>query len=103
LLRLETGLVSSQDAEKLVERAKAKKKTSQNKKHKNRCLRSKRNTPSVGFCCFSVLLMLAEKRKEVADKIKAKYPDRTPVIVERAPKSDAPEIDKKKYYWSYSY
>jgi GABA(A) receptor-associated protein len=38
-----------------------------------------------------------EKRKEVADKIRAKYPDRIPVIVEKAPKSDAPDIDKKKF------
>lgn len=38
-----------------------------------------------------------EKRKEVAEKIRQKYPDRIPVIVEKAPKSDAPDIDKKKY------
>jgi len=38
-----------------------------------------------------------EKRREVADRIKSKYPDRIPVIVEKAPKSDAPDIDKKKY------
>merc|ERR1711976_271467 len=34
---------------------------------------------------------------EVANKILSKYPDRIPVIVEKAPKSDVPEIDKKKY------
>mmetsp|Transcript_11985 Transcript_11985/g.16845 ORF Transcript_11985/g.16845 Transcript_11985/m.16845 type:complete len:120 (-) Transcript_11985:144-503(-) len=38
-----------------------------------------------------------ERRKEVALRIRQKYPDRIPVIVEKAPKSDAPEIDKKKY------
>lgn len=38
-----------------------------------------------------------EKRKEVAEKIRAKYPDRIPVIVEKAPRSDAPDIDKQKY------
>merc|ERR1711974_232364 len=27
----------------------------------------------------------------------AKFPDRIPVIVEKAPKSDAPDIDKKKF------
>ncbi|PRP83083.1 autophagy protein 8 [Planoprotostelium fungivorum] len=37
------------------------------------------------------------RRKEFAEKIRGKYPDRIPVIVEKAPKSDAPEIDKKKY------
>jgi hypothetical protein len=30
-------------------------------------------------------------------KIKSKYPDRIPVIVQKSPKSDAPEIDKKKF------
>eukprot|EP01115_Flamella_aegyptia_P012996 TRINITY_DN66904_c0_g1_i1.p1 TRINITY_DN66904_c0_g1~~TRINITY_DN66904_c0_g1_i1.p1 ORF type:complete len:117 (-),score=30.33 TRINITY_DN66904_c0_g1_i1:106-456(-) len=38
-----------------------------------------------------------EQRMEVANKILSKYPDRIPVIVEKAPKSDVPEIDKKKY------
>lgn len=33
----------------------------------------------------------------MAEKIRSKYPDRIPVIVEKAPKSDAPDIDKKKY------
>jgi len=38
-----------------------------------------------------------EKRAEVASRLRAKYPDRIPVIVEKAPKSDAPDLDKKKY------
>jgi GABA(A) receptor-associated protein len=38
-----------------------------------------------------------EKRKEVANKIQSKYPDRIPVIVEKAPNSKVPEIDRKKY------
>lgn len=38
-----------------------------------------------------------EKRKKEAERIKAKYPDRLPVIVERVEKSDIPVIDKKKY------
>ncbi|KAL6048776.1 ubiquitin-like protein atg8 [Balamuthia mandrillaris] len=38
-----------------------------------------------------------DKRREVAERIRAKYPDRIPVIVEKAPKSDAPDIDKKKF------
>ncbi|EGC36392.1 hypothetical protein DICPUDRAFT_77947 [Dictyostelium purpureum] len=38
-----------------------------------------------------------EKRKEISDRIKSKYADRIPVIVEKAPKSDAPDLDKKKY------
>mmetsp|Transcript_8154 Transcript_8154/g.15770 ORF Transcript_8154/g.15770 Transcript_8154/m.15770 type:complete len:128 (-) Transcript_8154:416-799(-) len=38
-----------------------------------------------------------EKRKTEASRIKEKYPDRIPIIVEKAEKSDIPEIDKKKY------
>lgn len=37
------------------------------------------------------------KRLEVAAKIRQKYADRLPVIVEKAPKSNAPDIDKHKY------
>jgi GABA(A) receptor-associated protein len=39
-----------------------------------------------------------EKRKYEADKIRAKYPDRIPVICEKNPRSnDVPDVDKKKY------
>lgn len=38
-----------------------------------------------------------EKRKAEAGRIKEKYPDRIPVIVEKTDKSDIPLIDKKKY------
>mmetsp|Transcript_8451 Transcript_8451/g.12866 ORF Transcript_8451/g.12866 Transcript_8451/m.12866 type:complete len:121 (+) Transcript_8451:1720-2082(+) len=38
-----------------------------------------------------------EKRCEVAARIRKKYPDRIPVIVEKAPNSDAPDIDKHKF------
>lgn len=40
-----------------------------------------------------------EKRKQEADKILKKFPDRVPVIVERAKKSvgKVPQIDKKRY------
>eukprot|EP00271_Cylindrocystis_brebissonii_P015526 TRINITY_DN38444_c0_g1_i1.p1 TRINITY_DN38444_c0_g1~~TRINITY_DN38444_c0_g1_i1.p1 ORF type:complete len:118 (+),score=31.02 TRINITY_DN38444_c0_g1_i1:236-589(+) len=39
----------------------------------------------------------AEKRQAEAARIREKYPDRIPVIVEKAEKSDIPDIDKKKY------
>lgn len=39
---------------------------------------------------------LAEKRQAEASRIRDKYPDRIPVIVEKAEKSDIPDIDKKK-------
>ncbi|KAG8466324.1 hypothetical protein KFE25_002080 [Diacronema lutheri] len=38
-----------------------------------------------------------EKRKAEAERIRLKYPDRIPVICERAEKTDIPDIDKKKY------
>ena len=37
-----------------------------------------------------------EVRSAEASKIRAKYPDRIPVICEKADRSDIPEIDKKK-------
>lgn len=40
---------------------------------------------------------LIEKRKSEAERIRAKYPDRVPVICEKADRSDIPDIDKKKY------
>lgn len=38
-----------------------------------------------------------EKRSAEAQRIRAKFPDRIPVICEKADKSDIPDIDKKKY------
>ncbi|CAL9089415.1 unnamed protein product [Musa textilis] len=38
-----------------------------------------------------------EKRKAEASRIREKYPDRIPVIVEKAERSAIPDIDKKKY------
>ncbi|KAI5417473.1 Autophagy- protein 8f, variant 2, partial [Lathyrus oleraceus] len=38
-----------------------------------------------------------EKRSAEAARIREKYPDRIPVIVEKAERSDIPSIDKKKY------
>jgi GABA(A) receptor-associated protein len=38
-----------------------------------------------------------EKRKAEALRIREKYSDRVPVIVEKSEKSDIPNIDKKKY------
>uniref|UniRef100_A0A6N2MCH5 Autophagy-related protein n=1 Tax=Salix viminalis TaxID=40686 RepID=A0A6N2MCH5_SALVM len=39
-----------------------------------------------------------ERRQAEAGRIREKYPDRIPVIVERAEKSDVPDIDKKNRY-----
>ena len=38
-----------------------------------------------------------ERRKTESARIREKYPDRIPVIVEKVEKSDIPDIDKKKY------
>ncbi|KAG2941392.1 hypothetical protein PC115_g1991 [Phytophthora cactorum] len=38
-----------------------------------------------------------EKRQAEAQRIRSKYPDRIPVICEKADRSDIPDIDKKKY------
>jgi GABA(A) receptor-associated protein len=38
-----------------------------------------------------------EERKAESAKIRAKYPDRVPIIVERAEKTDLPDIDKHKF------
>ncbi|MFH4978936.1 hypothetical protein AB6A40_005645 [Gnathostoma spinigerum] len=38
-----------------------------------------------------------EKRRAEGEKIRKKYPDRIPVIVERAPESHLPNLEKKKY------
>ncbi|KAI3384726.1 hypothetical protein SNEBB_007185 [Seison nebaliae] len=38
-----------------------------------------------------------EQRKVEASKIRGKYPSRVPVVVEKEPKSQIPEIDKRKF------
>mmetsp|Transcript_9915 Transcript_9915/g.27672 ORF Transcript_9915/g.27672 Transcript_9915/m.27672 type:complete len:120 (-) Transcript_9915:268-627(-) len=38
-----------------------------------------------------------EKRSSEARRILAKYPDRVPVVCTRAPRSNLPDIDKKKF------
>mmetsp|Transcript_58788 Transcript_58788/g.140127 ORF Transcript_58788/g.140127 Transcript_58788/m.140127 type:complete len:136 (-) Transcript_58788:183-590(-) len=38
-----------------------------------------------------------EKRSSEARRILGKYPDRIPVICEKAPRSNLPDIDKKKF------
>ena len=40
-------------------------------------------------------LSIAERRKAEAARMREKYPDRIPVIVEKAAGGDLPDIDKK--------
>ncbi|KAL2628278.1 hypothetical protein AAZX31_07G242400 [Glycine max] len=74
------------------------------------------HTPSISFSsllCFLMFLCLKfsetmakspfklehplERRQAESARIRDKYPDRIPVIVEKAERSDIPDIDKKKY------
>ncbi len=49
------------------------------------------------FTNYLIMVCAVEKRKSEAERIRAKYPDRVPVICEKADRSDIPDIDKKKY------
>ncbi|WVZ12969.1 hypothetical protein V8G54_017499 [Vigna mungo] len=51
--------------------------------------------PPVGI--ILIIVFFPEKRRAEAARIREKYPDRIPVIVEKAERSDIPSIDKKKY------
>ncbi|KAG0469814.1 hypothetical protein HPP92_016514 [Vanilla planifolia] len=51
---------------------------------------------SMAKTCFKLEHPL-ERRQAEAARIREKYPDRIPVIVEKAERSDIPDIDKKKY------
>lgn len=42
-------------------------------------------------------MIVADKRAAEARRIREKFPGRVPVIVERAAKSDIPQIDKQKF------
>lgn len=43
------------------------------------------------------ILIDEEQRKEESSKIRDKFPDRIPVICEKAEKTDIPAINKNKY------
>jgi len=38
-----------------------------------------------------------ERRREEGERIRKKYPDRVPIIIDRAPKARISSLDKKKY------
>uniref|UniRef100_A0A3Q2YMP2 Zgc:92606 n=1 Tax=Hippocampus comes TaxID=109280 RepID=A0A3Q2YMP2_HIPCM len=42
-------------------------------------------------------LVPLEVRRAEGERVRAKHPDKIPIIVERAQRSRAPELDKKKY------
>lgn len=41
--------------------------------------------------------LLLEHRMQESNKIRSKYPDRIPVVVEKAPNSQIQDIDKRKF------
>lgn len=51
--------------------------------------------------CIHVLpaydFLLLEHRMQESNKIRSKYPDRIPVVVEKAPNSQIQDIDKRKF------
>ena len=49
------------------------------------------------LCSTNTHPFFAERRKAEAARMREKYPDRIPVIVEKAAGGDLPDIDKKKY------
>ena len=49
------------------------------------------------YLIIILCLIVLEERKAESDRIRAKYNDRIPVIVEKAAKSDIPDVDKQKY------
>ena len=46
---------------------------------------------------FIYIYKTTEQRSFESNRIRVKYPDRIPVIVEKSPISDVPDLDKKKY------
>jgi hypothetical protein len=61
-----------------------------------------RSVEENGLSCFPTVLF-SEKRKSEAARIRQKYPDRIPVICEKANGSDVPDIDKQKYERGFSF
>ena len=49
------------------------------------------------FGIIALLLIYIDKRVELYNKIKSSFPSQIPVIVERAPGAEGPNIKKKKF------
>jgi GABA(A) receptor-associated protein len=67
---------------------------------KNREASARKRKESLTMFAFlpvRVSFSRADKRAAESARIRGKYGDRVPVIVERAEKSDIPTLDKKKY------
>ena len=55
------------------------------------------STLSVFKLTVDNIILFPEHRSAESAKIRAKYPERIPVIVQRAAKSQIPDIDKRKF------
>ena len=78
--------------------------TKKRRLRRNRSLRARTRyiNTNIRIYIYIIFLLLRnqptlEQRAFESSRIRAKYPDRIPVIVEKSPKSDVPELDKKKY------
>ena len=49
-----------------------------------------------------ISFMIAAERVTLYQKIKASFPDKIPIIVEKAPGADVPQIKKRKYLHHYN-
>lgn len=50
------------------------------------------------FLCYSIIFFsFIDQRIQESKKIKTKYPDRIPVVVEKVPNSQIQDIDKRKF------
>ena len=56
----------------------------------------KQKHPHMGKYTKAYNILMAEQRKEQSDKIRQQYPDRIPIICEKAASSKLPDIDKNK-------
>lgn len=43
-----------------------------------------------------MISLVAEERRQMVERIRFKHPDRVPIIVQKAPRSDIPEASKRK-------
>ena len=54
-----------------------------------------KNLKSTGY--WREIFLFQEKRKADADRLRQKYPDKVPVVVQRASKSELPQSTKAKF------
>ena len=63
----------------------------------------KQQHPDFGKWHKVKLKLISEQRKNEAERIRERYPDRIPVICEKSETSKLPDIDKTKYAFTHHY